>query len=291
MAGSVANTALTAPPPRGYSDSMTRRLLCLLGLLLCLAPNAYAAPPQRIVSLSPGTTEMLFALGLGRSVVGDTVYCDYPPAAKAIAKVGDVNTSYEKVLALRPDLIVADAAANNRAVARLTQLRQPILAVNPNSLAAVETSLRQIGARTGTGRQAETVVAQMERKAHQAALLASADTRPRPRVLIVVQTGPLWTAGTGTFMDDLVTRAGGINVGAAVHGYGTFSKEQVLAHPPDVVLGDASVLAAFRADPLLSRLAAVWAGRFYALPGDLTSRPGPRLADGLVLVAKALHPR
>ncbi len=269
---------------------MTQRLFCLLGLLLCLAPAAGAAP-RRIVSLSPATTEMLFALGLGRSVVGDTVYCDYPPAAKAIPKVGDVNTNYEKVLALRPDLIVADAVANGRAVARLTQLHQPVLAVSPTSLPAVEASLRQIGARTGTARQAESVVAGMEGKARLAARSAASDKRPRPRVLIVVQASPLWTAGAGTFMDDLVTRAGGVNVGAAVRGYGTFSKEQVLAHPPDVVLGDTAVQAAFRADPLLSRLPAVRAGRFYALPGDLTSRPGPRLADGLVLVARALHGR
>jgi len=270
---------------------MIRRLFCLLGLLLCLVPAAYAVPPRRIVSLSPGTTEMLFALGLGRFVVGDTVYCDYPPAAKAITKVGDVNTNYEKVLALRPDLIVADSVANGRAVARLTQLRQPVLAVSPTSLLAVEAGLRQIGARTGAGRQAEAVVARMEHKRRQAALLAAEDKRPRPRVLLVVQTSPLWTAGAGTFLGDLVTRAGGVNVGAAVHGYGTFSREQVLAHPPDVVLGDAAVQAAFRADPLLGRLAAVRAGRFYVLPADLTSRPGPRLADGLVLVAKALHSR
>lgn len=270
---------------------MTRRVLCFLGLLLYLTPIAQAAPPRRIVSLSPGTTEMLFALGLGRSVVGDTVYCDYPLAAKTIAKVGDVNTNYEKVLSLRPDLIVADAVANNRAVARLTQLHQRVLAVSPTSLSAVETSLRQIGAGTGTARQAESVIAGMEHKARQAAQIAALDKRPRPRVLIVVQTSPLWTAGGGTFLDDLVTRAGGINAGAAVHGYGTFSKEQVLVHPPDVVLGDTAVQTAFRADPLLSRLPAVRAGRFYALPGDLTSRPGPRLADGLVLVAKALHGR
>lgn len=270
---------------------MIRRLFCLLGLLLGLAPIAHAAPPRRIVSLSPGTTEMLFALGLGRSVVGDTVYCDYPAAARAIPKVGDVNTNYERVLALRPDLIVADAVANSRAVARLTQLHQPVLAVSPTSLSAVETSLRQIGARTGTTRQAEAVIAGMERKARLATQIAQSDKRPRPRVLIVVQAQPVWTAGAGTFMDDLVTRAGGINLGAAVRGYGTFSKELVLAHPPDIILGDANVASTFRADPLLGRLSAVRAGRFYALPGDLTSRPGPRLADGLVLVARALHER
>ena len=96
-----------------------------------------------------GRRRCCFALGLGKYVVGDTTYCDYPTAAKAIAKVGDVNTSYEKVLALHPTLIVADSTANARAVARLTTLHQPVLAVTPTSLLAVETSLRQIGARTG----------------------------------------------------------------------------------------------------------------------------------------------
>ena len=234
---------------------------------------------------------MLFALGLGKFVVGDTVYCDYPPAAKAIAKVGDVNTSYEKVLALRPTLIVADSTANARAVARLAALHLPVLAVAPTSLAAVETSLRQIGARTGTSKQAELVIGQMEHKARLAAKIAAADTRPRPRVLVVIQISPLWTAGHGSFLDDLIARAGGVNIGRAVPGYGPFSKEQALASAPDVVLGDSSVAPAFRADPLLRRLPAVMQGRVYALPPDLTSRPGPRLADGLVLVAKALHGR
>jgi len=270
---------------------MFRRFLLAVCFLLCFAPAASAAPPTRIVSLSPGTTEMLFALGLGKYVVGDTVYCDYPPAAKAIAKVGDVNTSYEKVLALRPDLIVADSTANARAIARLTALHQPVLAVAPTSLSGVEASLRQIGARTGTARQAGAVVAQMEHKVRLAAQIAAADRRPRPRVLVVIQVSPLWTAGGGTFMDDLVTRAGGVNIGQAVRGYGPFSKEQVLANSPDVILGDPSVAPAFRADALLSHLAAVQHGHVYALPPDLTSRPGPRLADGLVLVAKALHGR
>ena len=284
--GILTNGVLNA-----HSKGMLRRLFVLGLVLLTLAASATAAPPRRIVSLSPGTTEMLFALGLGRFVVGDTVYCDYPPPARMVAKIGDVNTSYERVLALKPDLIVADGVANGRAVARLTQLHQPVLAVRPTSLASVEESLRQIGQRTGTARQAAFVIGQMEHKIRQAELLAAMDKRPRPRVLIVVQTRPLWTAGAGTFMDDLVRRAGGVNIGTAVRGYGTFSEETVLAHPPDVVLGDAGTAAAFRADPLLSHLAAVRQGRFASLPPDLTSRPGPRLADGLLLVAKSLHGR
>lgn len=277
-----------------YCTFLYRRFLfCLLALVSFTLPLS-AAPakpafPKRIVSLSPGTTEMLFALGLGKRVVGDTTYCDYPPAAKAIAKVGDVNTSDEKVLALHPDLVVADGVANARAVARLTRLHLPVLAVTPTSLAGVEDSLRQIGARTGMGARANVVIGQMEHKLRLAAQIAAADHRPRPRVLVVVQTAPLWTAGRGTFMDDLVTRAGGVNVGSAISGYGTFSKEQLIIHPPDVILGDAGTQAAFQANPLLRRLPAVRAGRIFAIDPDLTSRPGPRLADGLVLVARAIH--
>ena len=131
----------------------------------------------------------------------------------------------------------------------------------------------------------------MEHKARLAAKIAAADKRPRPRVLVVIQVSPLWTAGSGSFVDDLISRAGGVNIGRAVPGYGPFSKEQVLASVPDVILGDAAVAAAFRTDPLLRRLPAVTRGRVYALPPDVTSRPGPRLADGLILVAQALHGR
>ncbi len=295
---STGSHALTPFPPRGYSTpmyyvSVCRRFFCLLALVSLTLPLG-AAPakptfPKRIVSLSPGTTEMLFALGLGARVVGDTTYCDYPPAAKAIAKVGDVSTSDEKVLALHPDLVVADGVANAQAVARLTRLHLPVLAVTPTSLSGMEDSLRQIGARTGTGARAKVVVGQMEQKVRLAGQMAAADRRPRPRVLVVVQVSPLWTAGRGTFMDDLVTRAGGVNVGNAISGYGTFSKEQLVIHPPDVILGDTATRAAFFADPLLRRLPAVRAGRIVAIDPDLTSRPGPRLADGLVQVARAIH--
>ena len=277
-----------------FGMSLCRRLLFFLLALVSLTQPLGAAPakptyPKRIVSLSPGTTEMLFALGLGGRVVGDTTYCDFPPAAKRVAKVGDVNTSDEKVLALHPDLVVADGVANARAVARLTRLHLPVLAVTPTSLSGVEGSLHQIGARTGTAARANVVIGQMEHKLRLAAQIAAADHRPRPRVFVVVQMAPLWTAGRGTFMDDLVTHAGGVNVGGAILGYGTFSKEQLIIHPPDVILGDAGAQAAFQANPLLRRLPAVRAGRVFAVDPDLTSRPGPRLADGLVLVARAIH--
>lgn len=284
---------------------MTRRLFLMLALLFCAMPCVAApvtvrdargvsvtlsAPPRRIVSLSPGTTEMLFALGLGTSVVGDTNYCNYPPAAKKIAKIGDVTTSDERVLALAPDLIVADKVANRAAVARLGGRGKTLFAVGPITFTGVEQSLRDLGRLTGTARQANSVVAGMERKRRAAAALAARDGK-RPKTLIVLGTNPLFVAGRGTFLDDIVTRAGGVNLGANGAGYGPMSPEKVLADPPDIILGDARVRAALQSDPALRTLAAVRTNKFFTVSNpDILLRPGPRLADGLLEVARALHP-
>lgn len=284
---------------------MTRRLFCWFALLLtalpCLAapvtvrdargvPVTLAAPPRRIVSLSPGTTEMLFALGLGPRVVGVTNYCNFPPAARKIAKIGDVTTSDERVLSLSPDLIVADKVANRAAVGRLAGRGKTLFTVGPTTLLEVEQSLRDLGRLAGTERQASIIVAGMERKRRTAAALAKRDGK-HPKTLIVIGTNPLFVAGHGTFLDDVVTRAGGVNLGANITGYGPMSPEKVLAEPPDIILGDARVRAALQADPALRTLAVVRAHRFFAVSNpDILLRPGPRLADGLLEVARALHP-
>lgn len=284
---------------------MTRRLFLTLCVLLFPLPcRAFpvavrdargvavtlSMPPRRIVSLSPGTTEMLFALGLGPRVVGVTNYCNFPPAAQKVAKIGDVTTNDERVLTLNPDLIVADKVANRAAVGRMAGRGKTLFAVGPTTLLEVEQSLRDLGKLTGTERQANVVAAGMERKRKAAAALATHDGK-RPKVLIVIGTNPLFVAGRGTFLDDVVTRAGGVNLGANVVGYGAMSPEKVVANPPDIVLGDARVRAALQADPALRTLAAVRANRFFAVSNpDILLRPGPRLADGLLEVARALHP-
>ncbi len=245
--------------------------------------------PLRIVSLAPGTTEMLFVLGLGKQVVGDTTYCDYPPAAKTKAKIGDYHISIEKVVGLKPDLIVADMNAEHDATLRLAGLHQPVFAINPNSVNSVETTLVMLGRLTGTVAQAQHVVRQMQAKQKAAAALATHD-RGHPRVLIVVGLHPLFTAGNNTFLGDVITEAGGINVAGAVNNYAAYSQEKLLATPPDFILAKPSDQAALRTDPLLSHLAAVRAGHFFYVTDDnILLRPGPRLADGVLQVARALH--
>ena len=247
------------------------------------------AAPRRIVSLTPAVTEMLFALGLGSRVVGDTDYCDFPPAARRVAKIGDVRVNYERVVALRPDLVVGDVVANASAIARLGQVRLPLFAVRPDTVSGVEQSIGQLGQVTGANHPAHVVVARMEAERRQARALAARDPR-RPRVLIVIGTNPLFVAGQKTFLDSLVTEAGGVNA-AEIAGYGALSRETVLAQPPDVILAAPGDQAALRADSALRLLPAVRAGRFiFVSDGNLLNRPGPRVTGGLLQVARGLHP-
>ena len=247
-----------------------------------------AKAPRRIVSLAPGTTEMLFALGLGKAIVGDTMYCDYPPAARHVAKIGDVNINYEAVLALKPDLIIA-SDANKSAAVRLRALHQPVFAIAPTSFASTEASLLLLGQVTGAERQARAVVGQMEAKRLTARKIAARDTNHHPRVLVVVGLHPLWTAGSGTFIADIISESGGVDA-ATVPQYAPLSEETVLADPPDMIMADPSDAAALRADPILRSLPAVRAGRFLSVDSNTINRPGPRLADALLQVAHALHP-
>lgn len=247
-----------------------------------------AAPPRRIVSLAPGTTEMLFALGLGKSIVGDTTYCDYPPAARQIAKIGDMRVNYEKVIALRPDLVVA-ADANNATIPRLRQLGLPVFVIAPTSYAAVELSLHDLGQLTQTDAQARQAVARMQAARAFARRIVRQDSR-RPLLLPVIGVGPLYVAGSGTFIGDLIAQAGGQNTAAAIGGYAPYSKELALAHPSDIILADKASQAVLEADPVLRNLPAVRARRFVFIDPNILNRPGPRLADALRLLTRALHP-
>jgi iron complex transport system substrate-binding protein len=267
-------------------------LIDLSSTVLCAkaAPQkSVLTPPQRIISLSPGVTEMLFALGLGKKIVGDTVYCDYPEAAKKIAKIGDVRPNYEKIVALKPDMIVVDGVAEKSAAARLKQLHQPVFVVRPSSFAAVENSLLALGRATGRSEQARGVVAGMERKRRQAAALAKTHVGRRPRVFFVATLRPLWTAGRGTFVDDVIAIAGGDNSASTVQGYAEYSKELLVSKPPDVIFAGEHDLKTIRTDPALRQLPAIRANRVAGDGGEMIQRPGPRLADAALYIAHVLY--
>lgn len=251
-----------------------------------------ASPPKRIVSLAPGTTEMLFALGLGNRIVGVTSYCNFPSAATRLPKIGDVNTSIEKVVARRPDLVVASASGNRKALERLDAIKSrkiTTFAVDPNTFEELYRDLERLGRITGAAREAQELIASMRKR--ESAVRARVARLPRVRVLAIAQVEPLWVIGPGTFVHDVIERAGGVNVvGDTQKGYHVFSVEEALLRKPDAVLIGKEGAARLRAHPAWRAVPAVRDNRLYALDPDILARPGPRLVEALEQLASLLHP-
>lgn len=254
-----------------------------------------AHPPQRLISLAPNVTELLFALGLGDRVVGVTSYCDYPPEAKTKEKVGDtLQPNLERLIALKPDLVVVTTASQvERLAQQLDQLGIPLYVTNPRTVRDVPASIRHLGIATGTSATAETLAASLEQRIEQVERRVS--TQPKPRVLFVLQLTPLITAGRNTFLNDLITRAGGVSIsGEESADYPQFSREAAIARAPEIITAPAFHGAGAISETALEQAfpttPAVRNHRLVQINPDLTSRPGPRLVDGLEQLAQALHP-
>jgi len=244
--------------------------------------------PERIVSLTPANTEMLFAIGAGDRLVGDTTACDYPPAALKIAKIGGFIPNYERVVSLKPDLVVTDDIALRAAGPRLRALGEPVLGTRPTTIEAIEADLRLLGQATGCERGATAAVSHMESEMRAADAIVRADPR-RPRVLAVIGIDPLWVAGRGTFIDDAIRRAGAVNSTSGVTGFVEYSEETVLTTPPDAIIASKADQRTLLTLPSLQAVPAIRNRRLVTLDPGLMERPGPRLAEGVLQLAQALH--
>jgi iron complex transport system substrate-binding protein len=278
------------------------RTVLTVGLLAaasaCARPPASAdladVAPQRIVSLTPALTEILFAVGAGDRVVGVTQYCDFPPAAKAKPKVGGyINPSVESVLALKPDLVVVSPGPGNRDSALAMQragLRLEIVRAETleESLAAIEGVARTVGVEA-TGRELAASI-----RARLDAVTKRVLGAPRVKTLFCLQTDPIIAAGRDTLPSQLLELAGGSNVVAADR-YPRLDVEAVTAAKPELILQarmDVSSGAAHNEDAFWKRwpaIPAVAQGRVVVLPDDLALRPGPRVADAVEELAAILH--
>jgi len=191
-----------------------------------------AATPQRIVSLAPSVTEILFAVGAGPQLVGNTTFCNFPPEAKTLPKIGGFSVksiSVEAVVGLKPDLVIAGTASQKPVVASLEQFKIPILVLAPDSFEKVYASIQEIGTLTGHAAQAEQVVAQMRGRVDAvAAKVAGISATERPGVFWEVHDDPLMTAGPHTFIGQMITLAGATNIFAdATENYPQISAETV----------------------------------------------------------------
>jgi iron complex transport system substrate-binding protein len=223
----------------------------------------------------------------------------YPAAAAKISKVGDFGQpSYEKIRALRPDLVIAASATipqsePDRLQQRLSGI--PVYAQKSSRFTDILRHLQQLGTITNRPTDAKRLVSGMQTKARQASERASG--KPPVTVFVEISPSPLYAAGPGSFVDDLIKRAGGVNIVKGTNPFPVFSKEALLAANPQhyilAVGGDmngAPTTPAGLPGGLASRLRAVREGHVHRIPSDLLFRATPRLADGLLLLAKALHP-
>lgn len=248
--------------------------------------------PQRIVSLTPSVTEILYALGVEDRIVGVTSYCNYPEAARFKPKVGEyANPSLEVLAAMQPDLLFM--AADNSSpelLARLEALNIPVYIAYPRSVGETAALIRNMGDLLEHQEVAEALASELDRSVECARILTQ--NRPRVRVLCTVMTQPLVVAGRHTLLDNLVELAGGENVvPSGANRYPTWGIESVLAANPDVILisphpGQSDPSAIYRQWP---QLKAVQGERLVTIEADWIQRPGPRLAIGLAAMTKALH--
>ncbi len=253
-----------------------------------------AAVPHRLIALAPNVTEILFALGLGREVVGVSSYSNYPAAATKLPVVFTyTGMNYEKAISLKPDLIVAAALVPAATVAKLRSLHLTVLVTDPHDLAGILRDIRLVGAATGAGATANALSARLQARIdHVRAVVRTARTHPR---VFYELDSTLYSVGRGSFVDALITAAGGVNVAAtSSNPYPQLSREALLAaNPDDYILGDATggvTPASVAARPGFALLAAVKHHHVYAFNDDLASRPGPRIVDGLETLARIIHP-
>jgi len=235
-----------------------------------------ASPARRVVSLIPATTELLFAIGAGSTVVRRTSYCDFPAAAKSVPDLGDgIKPNIEAVIASRPDLVLLYNSGQNAAVAgRLRELGVASLRLNTDALSSVPRIARLLGRLTGKEKAADSVSAVFDTALASATRPASG---PRPRVLLLVWEQPPMTIGRGSFLNELVERAGGENLFADVAGTdGVVSIEAVAARDPDLIFTMAEGPSAFATRPEWQAVSAVREKRFLHVTGSEFSRPSPR---------------
>lgn len=250
-----------------------------------------AKKPLRIVSLAPANTEIVYALGLFSELKGVTTYDDYPVEAAKLPKMGDFTTpNLEAIAKAKPDVILVTGGVQADVVGKLEASGAKVVVVDPQDLKGTYAAIATVGKVLGASERASRVVAKMKSDAADiATMLASA-----PKVSCFVEIGwnPLFTAGKGTLLDDLITGAGGANV-VKQKGYVGYSAEQLVTDQPSVYLGTKSSIGdvgALASRPGFSGLSAIKSGKVFSLDDDLVSRPGPRIVEGMREIAKALHP-
>lgn len=262
-----------------------------LGRKIILSDN-----PARVITLAPSITEIVFALGQKRRLVGVTRYSDFPPEAKEIPGVGSyVDLDLEKIISLTPDLCIATKDGNPREVVySLESLKIPVYVVAPRDLDSVMDTVSEIGRLLKVTEKAGELVENMRSRIERVDSIVSTVDH-RPRVFFQIGIAPIVSVGTNTYIHDLITRAGGKNLAEGRVPYPRYSREQVLSLSPEVFIitsmARKQVFEKIKAEwSRWSGLPAVLNDRIVLVDSNILDRPSPRMVDGLELLVRVIHP-
>lgn len=253
--------------------------------------------PKRVVALAPSITEIVFAVNRGDLLVGVTRFSNYPETANKLPSVGSyVYLDLERIVSLQPDLCIAVKDGNPlQIIRRIESLGIPVYAVDPMDIDAVIHSIVDIGNLLNAETEASELISDMKHRMDRIDKMISG-VSVKPSVFFQIGVSPIVSAGSGTFIHELIERAGGSNAAGMVSGYPRFSKEEVLSMAPEVMILTSMERhkvfdAVMREWRQWENLPAVREDRIHMVNSDLYDRPSPRLVDGLEELAKLLHPQ
>lgn len=270
--------------------------------------TTFTSIPQRIISLAPSNTQILFAIGLGDKVVGITDYDHYPYNFTAWIEAGNITSiggfstpNKETIASLSPDLILA-TPINDPDVVTLRDLGYKVLVLNPNDVGGVLSDISLVGKAAGADQDAASLVDSLSSQISAIEAKIASANLPKPKVYYEVWTPPLMSAGNGSFINDVILKAGGINIfGSESQQYPSVSSETVVQSNPDVIMlptemantGEAPFygsVADVKARPGWSTISAVENDRVIIVSGDLFAEAGPRIAEQIAVAAEAFYP-
>ncbi|MGB3210074.1 MAG: cobalamin-binding protein [Desulforhopalus sp.] len=254
------------------------------------------AEPERVLALAPSLTEMVFSLQAEEKLVGATRYSNFPPAAKKLPRVGSyVQLDLERIVAIKPDLCLAIKDGNPRRTAdAIKALGIPVFAIDPRSIEQIMEAFLLLGDILGASERAEELVSDME---HRLDVVKKrvASSPARPLVFFQIADIPLVSAGKNSYIDKLITLAGGSNLAGNMTEYPRFSWENIMLLQPEVVV--ISSMAGGKSPELLKaswlrwpEIPAVRNNRLHVVNADFFNRPTARLIAGLEILAEILHP-
>lgn len=252
--------------------------------------------PQRVVSLAPSITEIIFALGQEHRLKGATRFSDFPPEANGLPKVGSyVQLDLERIVALKPDLCIAIKDGNPRqTVVRLESLEVPVYVVDPRNLEAVTETIIEIGDLLNATENAEDLVNNMRLRINRIKSAVEKNSH-RPSVFFQIGISPIVSVGTNTFIHELIVLAGGNNLTEGPIPYPRFSREQVLSLAPEIF-----IITSMSRGEVFERVKIEWRRwpempaiknqRIFLVDSNLFDRPTPRLVEGLEVLGRLIHP-